>query len=314
MGTTWSVRLTDANLGHKELRQLQAEIEARLADINREMSTYDPESEISRFNRAGALEPVVISIGFQQVVRRALELSEATGGAFDPTVGALVNLWSFGPVHPDRRTPTPEQIAAARETVGWWHLALTPDGTLTKDIPDLFLDLGAIAKGHGVDRVAALLRERNLKDFLVEIGGETLAAGHNADGVPWRVGVLRPDFAAENDLQGVIHLTGGRAVATSGDYENYYRDEHGNVRSHIIDPRTAEPVPHAVASVSVLAGDCRTADALATALTVLGPNAGLRLLAARFPGVEALFIMRRRGNQYQEILSPGFADILDYEH
>ncbi len=310
MGTTYSIRLADAPLDRRELARLQTDVDAALAEVNRQMSPYLPASEISRFNRAGADEPVAISPDFQAVVRCALEIAEATGGAFDPTVGALVNLWGFGPDGLRRAAPAPDQIAAARAVTGWRHLHLLPDGRLEKDVADLKLDLGAIAKGYGVDRVAALLRERGLANFLVEIGGETLGVGRNASGEPWRVGVLKPDGSA--DLQGVARLTDGRAIATSGDYRNFYRDENGQLQTHIIDPRTAAPVRPAVASVSVLADDCLTADALATALFVLGPDESLPLLAARFPGVEAFFIVRDGDGGFEEVASPGFAAAAAY--
>ncbi|MGD9612038.1 MAG: FAD:protein FMN transferase [Kiritimatiellia bacterium] len=304
MGTTYSIRLADAPLDRRELAALQADVDAALAEVNRQMSPYLPGSEISRFNRAGTNEPVAISPDFQLVARRALEIAEATGGAFDPTVGALVNLWGFGPDGLRREAPSAGQIAAARQKTGWRHLLLTPDDRLAKDVPALQLDLGAIAKGFGVDRVAELLRERGFRNFLVEIGGETLGAGVNARSEPWRVGVLQPDGSTE--LHGVVPLTGGKAIATSGDYRNFYRDERGELRCHVIDPRTAAPVGPAVASVSVLADDCLTADALATALFVLGPDEGLPLLAARFPGVEALFLVRAGADGFREIATPGF--------
>jgi len=304
MGTTYSIRIAHVQVRPREIRRLQADVDAALAEVNRQMSTWDPDSEISRFNRAGANEPVAISPDFQSVVRRALEIAEATGGAFDPTVGALVNLWGFGPDGLRRVAPAPDQIAAARAITSWRHLRLLPDGRLQKDVADLKLDLGAIAKGFGVDRVAALLRERGIENFLVEIGGETLGVGRNDQGEPWRVGVLKPDGSA--NLQGVARLTDGRAIATSGDYRNFYRDENGELRAHIVDPRTAAPVGHAVASVSVLAGDCLTADALATALFVIGPDEGLPLLAERFPGIEALFLVRDGAEDFREIATAGF--------
>ncbi len=316
MGTTYSIRIADSPLGRRALQQLQDDVDAVLAEVNRQMSTYQIDSEIAQFNRAGANEPVAVSPDFLRVARHGLALAEATGGAFDPTVGALVNLWGFGPDGAIARRPAPEQIEAARQTVGFRHLAITADGRLAKDIPGLKLDLSAIAKGFGVDKVAALFRERQLKNFLVEIGGETLAEGHNAAGESWRVGVQRPDLdsAGAPALEGVLHLTGGRAVATSGDYQNFFRDENGDLQAHIIDPRTAAPARHAVASVSVLAPDCLAADGLATALVVLGPEEGLRLLEAAFPGVEALFILRRGENSFEEIATPGFAAALRYEH
>jgi thiamine biosynthesis lipoprotein len=311
MGTTYSIRIAEANLDQPQLARLQADIDAALAEVNRQMSTYQPDSEIARFNRAGANAPVAISADFLNVARRALEIAEATGGAFDPTVGALVNLWGFGPDGAISRRPDPAQIEAARETVGFRHLFFSPDGRLGKDLPGLKLDLSAIAKGFGVDKVAALLREKQIGNFLVEIGGETVAEGHHANGDPWRVGVQKPGFAGF-ELQGVLHLTGGRAVATSGDYQNFFRDENGQIQAHIIDPRTAAPAQQAVASVSVLANDCLTADALATALVVLGPAEGLPLLASAFPGVEALFILRRDDASFEEVATPGFVPALRY--
>ena len=316
MGTTYSIRIADPSLDPRALDRLQADIDATLAEVNRQMSTYQPDSEISQFNRAGANEPVAISPDFATVLVHALALADATGGAFDPTVGALVNLWGFGPDGAITQRPDPAQIEAARQTVGFRHLLWMPGGRIAKDIPGLKLDLSAIAKGFGVDQVATLLREKQIENFLVEIGGETLAEGRNAEGVPWRVGVQRPDLdpAAGPTLEGVLHLTGGRAVATSGDYQNFFRDENGQIQAHIIDPRTAAPAQHAVASVSVLAPDCLTADALATALVVLGPDEGLPLLAAAFPGVEALFLLRQPDGSCTEIATPGFAAALRFEH
>ena len=347
MGTTYSIRIARPPLTRQELRALQADVDAVLDELNRQMSAWRPDSEISRFNRAGVNEPVAVSADFAHVVRRALDLAAATDGALDPTVGALVNLWGFGPDGLRRDAPPPDAIAAARKTTGWRHLTLSPDGRLSKAVPGLQLDLGAVAKGHGVDRVAALLRDRGLEHFLVEIGGETLAEGLNADGEPWRVGILRPDaermlssaagpVGAGHDpnssapsgrgtnktentpapcdsmLHGVVRLTGGRAVATSGDYRQFFRDSDGRIRSHIIDPRTAAPAGHAVASVSVLADDCLTADALATALLVLGPDDGLRILRGGFPGTEALWILHSPGGGFEEASTRSFVSTARY--
>ena len=312
MGTTYSIRIVRATLTARELQALQESIDSTLDEVNRQMSTYRPDSEISRFNQAQARTSIAISADFGHVVRRALELAEATGGAFDPTVGALVNLWGFGPDGRISRSPAPEEVDAVRGTVGYRHLSLENGNRLSKEIDGLKLDLGAIAKGFGVDQVAALLRKNNLRDFIVEIGGETLAEGTNAQGEPWRVGVLRPDFTG-SELQGVARLTGGKAIATSGNYRNFFRDENGVLQAHIIDPRTAAPAQRAVASVSVWAHDCLTADGLATALVVLGPEEGLNLLQSRFPGVEALFILSRAENQFEELSTPGFSAALHYE-
>ncbi len=313
MGTTYSIRIAHAHLHPRELQTLHDSIDAALAEVNRQMSTYQPESEISRFNQLGANTPMTVSTDFLYVVRRALELAEATGGAFDPTVGALVNLWGFGPDGAISKRPTPEHVEATRHTVGYRHLSIQKETQLSKEIADLKLDLGAIAKGFGVDQVAELLRKNRLHHFIVEIGGETLAEGTNAQGEAWRVGVLRPDFSGRS-LQGIAHLTDGKAIATSGNYRHFFRDENGILQAHIIDPRTAAPAQRDVASVSVLASDCLTADGLATALVVLGPEEGLPLLNSRFPGVEALFILSHTENQFEEIATPGFAPTLRFEH
>ena len=184
MGTTYSIRIAGAKLGPQGLRQLHAEIEGVLAEVNRQMSIYLPDSEISRFNRAGAGEPFAVSADFQQVIRRALDLAEASDGTFDPTVGALVNLWGFGPGSVERRRPAPEEIEAARARVGYRHLSLTPDGQLVKDIPDLQLDLGAIAKGFGVDQVAGLLRRHPCRTFWSRSGAKRWAKASTPTGCP----------------------------------------------------------------------------------------------------------------------------------
>ena len=308
MGTTYSIRIA-APLSPRKQQRLQAQIDAALDEVNRQMSTYRPDSEISRFNLSPPNQPLPISPGFLHVLRRALEIAHATGGAFDPTVGALVNLWGFGPDGLRRAPPSPAQIDAARQTVGYRHVSIAPDGRISKTLPGLRLDLGAIAKGYGVDQVAALLRAQNLNDFIVEIGGETLAEGLNPDGIPWRVGILQPTLDADNaaPLHAILRLFPPCAVATSGDYRNYFLDpSSGQIQSHIIDPRTAAPAQHAVASVTVLAPDCLAADALATALLVLGPDEGLPLLASAFPDVHALFLLRLAPDRFEEISSPGF--------
>lgn len=289
MGTTWSVRIADTAPDRQKLRRLQADISTALEELNRQMSTWREDSEISQFNRAGANAPMAISPDFQQVIRHALEIAEATEGAFDPTIGALVNLWGFGP---DGRHEAPDsaQIVAAQAHTGWRHLTLRRDGKLSKKIPQLHLDLSAIAKGYSVDKIAVLVADAGFRNYLVDIGGETHAVGLNARREPWRIGIQQPDAADE--IYRAVHVADRPALATSGDYRNRYRDENGTFIAHIIDPRTAKPVAHNAASVTVLAPDCVTADALATTLFVLGPEKGLGLLQKQFPAVDALFILQ----------------------
>lgn len=305
MGTTFSVRIAHSPLNYEQSSQLLGEIQAILDEINRQMSVWDENSEISRFNRAKNGDFVEISLDFQVVLRRALEIAEASGGAFDPTVGPLVNLWGFGPPNGPRRVrPTAEQLAAVRPLIGWKNVEISADGRLGKQISGLQLDFGAIAKGYAVDQVAKWLLERGFSDFLVEIGGETRVFGQNPAHQPWNIGILRPDGTA--NIQKTVILTSGRAIATSGDYRNFYRAENGEIEAHIIDPRTGGPVHHQVASVSVVADDCLNADAWATALFVLGPDEGLPLLAEKSPGVGALFIQRNADGTLHEIMNPDF--------
>lgn len=308
MGTTYSIQVVDTRLSPAERREWHEEIDALLEDLNRQMSVHRPDSEISAFNRHASMEPMEVSAGFRHVVARALELAERTGGAFDPTLGPLVRLWGFGPDGPGDGHPTPEAIADARRKTGYRHLSLTEDGRLMKHLPELELDLGGIAKGYGVDRVADLLRAHGATRFLVEIGGEVLAEGTNVRGEPWRIGVQRPVVGPATDagFQSIVPLTDGRALATSGDYRQFRHATDGRILSHIIAPRTGEPAGMATASVTVWAGDALTADALATALVVLGPGEGLPLLAASFPEVEALFILRRADGAFDTTATPGF--------
>lgn len=301
MGTTYLIRFAHTPLKQREMRQFQGEIQAVLDEINRQMSIWEQNSEISRFNRAEMGQNVEISFDFAFVARRALEMAEITDGAFDPTIGALVNLWGFGPDGPRQTAPSSTQIEAARQQVGWRQLELISDRFLCKNVPGLTLDLGACAKGFAVDKIAEFLKKRGFEHFLVEIGGETRAFGLNSDENPWKIGILRPD--GSQNLQHTLELTAGRAIATSGNYRNFYRSESGNVEAHILDPRTGEPTRHHVASVSVLANDCLTADALATALFVLGPEEGLPLLAANFPAADALFILRHPNGTFEETAS-----------
>lgn len=310
MGTTWSVRIADTAPDRQLLRRLDADIKATLDELSRQMSPWREDSEITAFNQAGANQPITISEDFQEVMRQALFIAELTGGAFDPTVGALVNLWGFGPDGRQAAAPNAEQIAAARAHTGWQHLTLHRNGKLSKKIPELRLDLNAIAKGYGVDKITQLVRDAGFHHFLVDIGGETRVVGLNARREPWRMGVLHPNVP--NKTYRVVHMTDRPALATSGDYRNHYRDESGKDIAHIVDPRTAAPVQHNTASVTILAPDCMTADALATALFVLGHDEGLPLLKKHFPEADALFILRTEDNGLQPVASaPDIFEELD---
>jgi thiamine biosynthesis lipoprotein len=252
------------------------------------MSTYQESSELSRFNAAERMDWVAVSPELARLVDTALAVSAATGGAFDVTVGPLVNLWGFGPEVTADQIPAQTEIDAARARIGWQKLqARAEPAALRKSLPDLYVDLSAIAKGHGVDRIANVLDDAGLTDYLVEIGGELRGRGFNAEGQPWQIAVERPEPNRRAVLR-VVALA-DLAMATSGDYRNFFELE-GRRWSHTIDPATGRPVDHALASVTVLAERCAEADAWATALLVLGPEKGLAMAEER--DLAALFVER----------------------
>ncbi len=285
MGTSYGVRISDLPTG-VDTRDLAAEIERTLERIERQMSTYRGDSELSRFNAGGDDGWVEVSPATRNVVDRALATSRLTRGAFDPTIGPLVDLWGFGPTGPRPHAPGDKQIAGAMSRMGFSKIAASPTATaLRKADPRLQVDLSGIAKGFGVDEVARLLDTVGIEHYLVEIGGELRSRGLNPKGETWRVGVERPD-SGRRSVQRVVRLRDA-ALATSGDYRNFFEQE-GRRFAHIIDPRSGRPVNHSLASVTVLAPSTVDADALSTALMVLGPRAGFEL--AERHDIAALFI------------------------
>ena len=303
MGTTFAVRVVADDLGDERRAGLRAAIEQTLAGVDERMSTYRPESEVSRFNRARTTDPFPVSADTLAVLRHALEISELTGGAFDVTVGPLVDAWGFGPAGDPAALPTDGDIDRLRRQVGFRKLRIDPAASsIRKQDPRLALDLSALAKGYAVDRVAERLQAEGLGSYLVEVGGEVRAGGLSPRGDPWRVGIERP-APGPPAVQRRVRLR-DRALATSGDYRNYY-DVDGRRVSHTIDPRSGRPVEHGLASVSVVDPLCVRADAIATALGVLGPDAGYELAVAQ--GWAALLIVRRDDGALHERETPAFA-------
>lgn len=298
MGTTCHITVSGSVPKQKlaELREKTAEV---LAEVNRQMSIWDQHSEISRFNRHASTDPFPVSPGFARVVKLALFFSEATDGAFDPTVKPLVDHWGFGP---ENNAEPPEQLMQA---VGWRKVSLNGNG-LIKANPALQLDLAAIAKGYGVDCVAEALRKKGNSDFIVEIGGEIVAAGVNPSGKLWRVGIEAPnpdkDFGEE--IFRTVEMS-GRAMATSGDYRNFQLRDDGTRYSHIIDPHTGKPAESDVASVTVVADRCADADALATALCVMGSERGM-LWLTEHPEFQAAFILHAPDGSFVSKATPNF--------
>jgi len=272
MGTRYQVQIA-ASIGDTERAALQGEVDSVLAGIDRAMSTYKAQSEVSRLNAAAAGEWLTVSPATRTVLARALEVWSRSEGAFDISVGPLVDLWGFGQRGPRDDVPGESALAAAHAQVGLAGLELSRDApAVRKSGGHIRLDLSAIAKGYALDRVTAHLDTRGFDAYLVDVGGELRARGSRADGAPWRIAIEQP-LAGRRAVQRVVEL-GERAIASSGDYRNFF--EHGGVRySHTIDPRTGWPVRHALAAVSVIAADAMTADAEATAILVLGAGAGL---------------------------------------
>lgn len=302
MGTTYSVKIVAPAGRDIDREGLRESLESELAHVNHLMSTYDPGSEISRFNASQSTEPFPISKDTATVIAAALKVSEQTAGAFDITLGPIVNAYGFGP---EERTETPsdEEIEELRKRVGFQKLDLQMNPpTLRKSRPDVYVDLSALAKGFGVDKLAGVLDQQEFTGYLVEIGGEVRAHGRNADGELWRIGIEKP-VEGERAVERVVRLD-NLAMATSGDYRNFY-EENGKRISHEIDGRTGRPVTHNLASASVIHPQCMWADAYATAIMALGPDDGL--LMAEILKLPALLIVREPNGSFVEVPSAAFA-------
>ncbi|QDU90013.1 Thiamine biosynthesis lipoprotein ApbE precursor [Pirellulimonas nuda] len=289
MGTRYNVSVVlPADGNAAEVARLQSLVDGLLKTVNDQMSTYQADSELSRFNAQQGTDWFEVSPETAAVVQLALEVAEQTQGAFDPTVGPVVNLWGFGPDGRRDAPPTDAQIAAALARVGYRKVeARSEPPALKKSAPDVYLDLSAIAKGYGSDAVSELLLGEGVGSSMVEIGGEVRTRGAKPDGSPWRIGVEKPDSEGRT-VEAVVELRDG-ALATSGDYRNFF-EEGGKRYSHTIDPKTGRPVTHTLATVSVRTPTCAEADALATGLLVMGPRAGYDWCEQN--EVAALFIER----------------------
>jgi thiamine biosynthesis lipoprotein len=277
MGTTYQVKIVPNDLVVSN--SLADQIDERLQSLDGTLTTYQKTSELMTFNQSTINKPLVVSKDLFEVMSIAKQIYEQTNGAFDPTVGPLVNLWGFGPNYTDQVIPPPESIAEHLSAVGLNHLLLDKQaGTVTR-LSNIHLDLSAVAKGYAVDEVAELLASHGIESYLVEVGGELRLKGLKANGERWRIAIEKPysgqGAEQEDAVQEVLALE-NVAVATSGDYRNYFEQE-GKRYSHTIDPRTGYPIDHNLASVTVIAQTAARADALATAMMVLGPEGALKL-------------------------------------
>ena len=304
MGTTYSVQIPRMPAG-VDRQVLENDITAILETVNAQMSTYRRNSELSLFNAGAAGSWAVVSPDTLTVVNEALRVSRLTDGAFDPTIGPLVDLWGFGPGGGGQEIPSRGRIEEILPATGYRHVTTTDSPpALGKVQSNIRVDLSGIAKGFGVDKVAGYLERIGVEYYLVEIGGELRGRGYSPRGDVWRVGIERP-AGTLGTVQRIVRL-GGQGLATSGDYRIFF-EQDGARYSHILDARDGRPVDHGLASVTVIARTAMQADALSTALMVLGPEAGLQL--ARRKNIAAFFIARK-GHGFVETASPEFARYL----
>jgi thiamine biosynthesis lipoprotein len=305
LGTTWTVKLA-GGLDLSAQRVLVADLSKPLARVDALMSTWRDDSELSRFNRVGEGVPFAVAPETFAVLEIAQEASARSGGAFDATVLPLVDAWGFGAAERSGAPPSTQVLAALRAQVGYEKLVLDPArSTVAKSVPGLRCDLSAVAKGYAVDLLAERLIDLGHTSFLVELGGELRGKGRRPEGRAWRVAIEEPDVAGRR-VHRIVTLE-DLALATSGDYRNYYEVEGRRV-SHTLDPRTGSPITHSLASVTVVHPSAAWADAWATALTVLGPEAGYAL--AQKEGLPAYFLVRRPEGGFEPRMTPAFEPLL----
>jgi len=309
MGTTYQVKIARASISKTRLESLRTMVDSALTEVNRQMSTYDPGSEISRFNKFADTTKFEVSTEFVEVVNEALKVYESSDKAFDITVAPLVNLWGFGVRGNRIAPPNKKEIGTILKYIGSSNLSTDGISGLKKKIPELQLDLSAIAKGYGVDVVARVLSHKGYENFMVEIGGEVFARGDKADGDFWKIGIDAPDLHSlpGQNIQAILSLK-NIAVATSGDYRNFFEYD-GKIYSHTINPKSGFPVTHALASVTIIAQNCMEADALATTVMVMGREKGVRYIET-LTNVEAFFIVRKTKESYDIFQSSGFEKYL----
>ena len=285
------------NITYQSSSNLKNEIEAELKKVDNALSMFNQQSVISKVNQGATTIPQTEEGRmFEEVVSMALNISKETEGAFDITVAPLVNAWGFG--FKQGITPTPEQIDSIRQYIGYENIKLDSHKHVLNTLKaNIQLDCSAIAKGYGSDVVARLLRRKDIKNFMVEIGGEVVTSGISEKRIPWRIGVTKPTddtLNVNHELQTVLNVT-DRSMATSGNYRNFYY-KGGKKYAHTIDPKTGRPVQHNILSATVLANDCATADAYATSFMVMGLDGAKRILDKHSELMAYLIYTDKQGN------------------
>ena len=304
MGTVYQIKINSPQ-AFEQRDKIQLGVARVLDHIDKSMSTYNPDSELSKINKNRTTSWQPVSEDLYQVLDDAIKISNLTNGAFDITVGPLVNLWGFGPEQKDKAIPSEQAIRSRLANTGYQNLALRSDPrSVSKKLPGMYIDLSGIAKGYGVDKVAEFLEGMGFLNYLVDIGGEVRVRGINPEGKPWQIGIERP-VAGQRSVQRVIPLR-NIAMATSGDYRNFF-EVNGKRYSHTIDPKTGRPVTHNLESVTVLNATTAIADALATGLEVLGPASASELAAKH--AIAAYFIVHKNDG-YVATETPAFTDLI----
>jgi thiamine biosynthesis lipoprotein len=306
MGTTYTVKIARPP-AHIQAHQVRAVIDRELARIDESMSGYRPDSEISRFNASRSTDWFKVSADLAIVVQAALNVSEASGGAFDVTVTPLVQAWGFGAANTaPADLPDAATLRRLSEQIGYrkLHVRHTP-AALRKDQPELTIDLNGIAPGFAVDRIAAEFDALEVQSYMIDIGGEIRVRGHNADGQKWRIAIEEPRDVEDRTPFAILELD-ELAVATSGEYRHYYARD-GKRYSHTIDPRSGRPIEHDLASVAVVHQEAMYADAWGTAFNVLGAEAGYEL--AQKLGMPVIFIVNADG-QLQAKSTPAMQPLI----
>ncbi|MCR4765610.1 MAG: FAD:protein FMN transferase [Bacteroidaceae bacterium] len=287
------------NITYESENSLRLDIDKELDNFDNSLSMFNPNSIISLSNKN---EDVTVDSLFTNVFQKAMSISEATDGCFDITVAPLVNAWGFG--FSENITPDKAKIDSILKFIGWQKVQLK-DGKVVKQDPRIMLDCSAIAKGYSVDVIANLLKRKGVKNFMVDIGGEVVVSGVNASGNNWRIGVSKPDddpLSRNNNLQTILDIT-DLGIATSGNYRNFYYKD-GMKYAHTIDPKTGYPVQDRILSATVIAQDCMTADAYATAFMVMGLERA-KEMTEQHPELDAYFIYSDDKGNYQTYMTDG---------
>lgn len=305
MGTFW--RVSVVGIDKTQAEELRQKVQNQLDGDDRLLSTWKSDSALMRFNQSQSTTPWPVSEAMADIVTESLRIGRKTQGAMDITVGPLVNLWGFGPDKQPVKTPTQEQIDAAKARTGLQYLTVI-NGTdrqyLQKTIPDLYVDLSTVGEGYAADHLAQLMIEEGISRYLVSVGGALVSRGMNADGQPWRVAIQKPTDQ-ENAVQAIVDIN-GHGISTSGSYRNYYELD-GQRISHVIDPQTGRPITHKLVSVTVIAPTALEADAWDTGLMVLGTEKAQQIV--REQGL-AVYMITKQGDGFTTWMSPQFRAFL----